>query len=145
MTEQEAKQAIADKANEGLSTPIWTADDFEVYEYYDEESEAYVDEGWFVGDVIVSADGALSIDDPAAPEDISGWVRYSLLEWSVNNGENIPHDRIIEAQAARIAYLEAAMKLRDEGPQCNYCGGYLGIDECAADCPRVTHPLEGKP
>jgi len=148
MTEQEAKQRIADKANEGLPVPVWTVEDFEVYEHEDG--------GWFCRDVLVSTDGVLSVEDILPLADESKWVGYSLLEDLVENGAKIPHDRVIREQAEEIERLREAVSVRDtrstqthilldgkSSTTCRYCG--MPPEKCMPDCPRATHPLEGKP
>jgi len=148
MTEQEAKQVIADKANEAFPVPVWTVEDFEVYEHEDG--------GWFCRDVLVSADGVLSVEDILPLADESKWVGYSLLEDLIENGTKIPHDRIIREQAEEIERLREAVSVRDtrstqthilldgkSSTTCRYCG--MPPEKCMPDCPRATHPLEGKP
>ena len=62
--------------------------------------------------------------------------------------ENALHDKCRQ----RIAYLEEAVRVRDEaecciyccessGPACGYCGS---AGDCLPRCPTVTHPLKGK-
>jgi len=69
------------------------------------------------------------------------------------------HDTIIRdllrEQADRIAYLEDAVEARDARQRvidvnglswgkCVYCGALNGW-QCDESCPKVTHPMEGKP
>lgn len=85
------------------------------------------------------------------------WDRLALEAMARHQGKPTPAE-MAEGLRKRVAYLEEAVRVRDEAAvdeycaslstgemaeTCRYCGMHLGRD--ANDCPSITHPLGAKP
>lgn len=107
-TKQEAKQIFANKANEGLIVPVFTANDISVF---------FNNGLWTVGTLWISEgeDALVWECEPGTIQEDYGtatpiYVQNTLIELAIVNNQMLPHYRVITEQNSEIEQLKLKLQ-----------------------------------